>query len=43
MKQLWFLAAILICPLVMGAMMIWMMRDMRAGRAERAAREESAE
>ncbi len=44
MEQLWFLAILLVCPLVMGAMMIWMMRGMRAGHGERAdAREEPVE
>ena len=43
MEQLWFLAVLLVCPLVMGGMMIWMMRGMRAGHAERGAREEPRE
>lgn len=32
-EGIWVLAAVLICPLVMGGMMIWMMRK---GRGERA-------
>ncbi len=35
MEQLWFLVPLLVCPLVMGGMMMWMMRGMRSGRAER--------
>lgn len=38
MEQLWFLAVLLVCPLVMGGMM----RGMRAGHGERA-REEGRE
>ena len=39
MEQLWFLAVLLVCPLVMGGMMIWMRREMRAGHAERGTEE----
>jgi len=31
-NDLWLLLAILVCPLVMGGMMVWMMRGMRADR-----------
>ena len=27
----WLLLAVLICPIVMGGMMLWMMRQMRSG------------
>ena len=37
MEQLWLLVAILVCPLVMGGMMIWMMRGQRHGHPEREA------
>ncbi len=44
MEQLWFLAAILVCPLVMGVVMVWMMRGMRAdGRDRPGGREEPVE
>ena len=43
MEQLWFLAVLLVCPLVMGGMMLWMRRETRAGHAARETREETRE
>jgi hypothetical protein len=31
--EFWWLLAVLICPIVMGGMMLWMMRGMRSGRS----------
>jgi hypothetical protein len=35
-----FLLAVLVCPLVMGGMMVWMMRQMRGGARDEAPRED---
>jgi hypothetical protein len=40
MEAVWLLA-VLACPLVMGAMMLWMMRQMRGSRDEAPAAEPS--
>lgn len=34
MEGIWVLAAILVCPIVMGTMMLFMMRGKKSGSAE---------